>query len=317
MRRASAARFTAAAAGRGKLDVDQMPLMESDPERETGRICSLISRLVSERRAKGLVLGLSGGLDSSVVAALAAEALGPGRVHALLLPERNSSKESIEDARGHAEQLGIQYRIQDLTPALEELGCYGSGASGITRLGAAPRAAVNLFPGLARKGFLANLSGGGGRSFQEFVAFIRIKHRLRMVAVYREAEAGNLVAASCANRTEYETGFFVRYGDDAGDVAPIKHLYKTQVFRLGRHLQVPERILEKKPSPDLFAGMKDEEIMGMRYAELDSILWCMAQGLKDGEIEERTGSSGKSIAYVREIVALSARFREPPADLME
>jgi len=294
-----------------------MSVQEIDPGRESDRICSFISRFVDGRRASGLALGLSGGLDSSVVAALAAKALGPERVHALILPERDSAKESVDDARSYAEHLGIHFRIQDLTPVLEELGCYESGASGIVRLGGASRAAVNVFPGLARKGFLANLSGGRGRRFQEFVAFYRIKHRLRMVAVYREAEEKNLAAASCANRTEYETGFFVRYGDDAGDIAPIKHLYKTQVFRLGRRLGVTDRILDKKPSPDLFAGMKDEEIIGMKYSELDSILWCRAQGFTDGEIETRTGSSRKSISYVKDIISLSSRFREPPADLME
>lgn len=297
--------------------MDPLPLQEFDPERETERICRLVSRLASERKADGLVLGLSGGIDSSVVAELAARALGPERIHALLLPERDSSKASVEDARAHAERIGIRYRIQDLTSALEELGCYEAAASGIARMGKASRAVISLFPGLARKGFLAHLSGGGGRSFREFTAFYRIKHRLRMVAVYREAEGGNLLAASCANRTEYETGFFVRYGDDAGDIAPIKHLYKTQIFRMAAHLGVPRPILEKGPSPDLFSGMKDEEIMGMRYPELDSILWCVGRGLTDEVIVERTGSKRKAIAYVREIIGLSGRLREPPADLME
>jgi NAD+ synthase len=297
--------------------MDSKSLPEIDPGRETDRICSFVSRFVEGRQADGLALGLSGGLDSSVVAALASRAIGPERVHALMLSERDSSKRSIDDAREQAEHLGIRYRIQDLTSALGELGCYERGASGIAKFGGAPRAAVNVFPGLARKGFLRNLSGGGGRRFQEFVAFYRIKHRLRMVEVYREAEEGNLVAASCANRTEFETGFFVRYGDDAGDIAPIKHLYKTQVFRLGRHLGIPDRILEKSPSPDLFAGMADEKIMGMRYAELDSILWCMSQGLPDEMIMEKTGSSDRSVSYVREIVELSGRYREPPADLIE
>jgi len=296
--------------------MDSMPLQELDPERETDRICGFISGFVSGRKASGLALGLSGGLDSSVVAALAARAIGPERVHALFLPERDSSKQSGDDARDLAGRLGIVYTVRDLTPALKELGCYESGASGIALLGGAPRAAVGLFTGLARKGFLATLSGGGGRSFREFTAFYRIKHRLRTVAVYREAEERNLAAASCANRTEYETGFFVRYGDDAGDIAPIKHLYKTQVFALGRHLGLPERILAKRPSPDLFGGMKDEEILGIGYEELDSILWCIARGLPDEEIGERTGCSGKSISYARKIASLSARLREPPADLM-
>ena len=176
---------------------------------------------------------------------------------------------------------------------------------------------ANILPGLARKGYIRNLSGGGGRRFREFVAFYRIKHRLRMIAVYREAEEKGLVAASCANRTEFEVGFFVRYGDDAGDIAPIKHLYKTQVIGLGREIGVPDRIIEKAPSPDLFSGMKDEEIMGMRYSEIDPILWCLAHGMRDAQIEERTGSSRSSIEYIRKITELSAHLREPPADLMD
>ena len=291
-------------------------ISEFDPGRERERITSFISRFVSERGTAGLALGLSGGLDSSVVAALSAEALGRDRVHALILPERDSSPESVEDAREHAEKIGIAYRIHDLTDALEELGCYDRFASSVNRLGGAPRKAASLLPGMARKGFLKNLTGGGGKGFQEFVAFYRIKHRLRMVAVYREAEERNLVAASCANRTELETGFFVRYGDDAGDIAPIKHLYKTQVFRLGELVDIPDRILTKRPSPDLFAGMKDEEIMGIGYEELDSILACLADGLPDEEIESRTGSSSGTVAYVREVSTQSARYREPPADLL-
>ena len=292
-------------------------LPDIDPELETDRICSFISRLAEKRRADGLAIGMSGGLDSSVVAALAARALGPGRVHALMLPERDSSGSSLDDARAHAESLGIDYRIHDLTAALEKLGCYERGASGVAKLGGAPRAAVKAFPGFARRGYLRSLSGGGGRVFREFVAFYRIKHRLRMIEIHRAADEGNLLAASCANRTEFETGFFVRYGDDAGDIAPIKHLYKTHVFRLGRHLGLPERILEKSPSPDLFAGMADERIMGLRYPELDPILWCIAMDFPDGKIAETTGSSMSTISYVREIVELSGRHREPPADMME
>lgn len=286
-----------------------------DPAREAEKIASFIARFVEERAADGLALGLSGGLDSSVVTALAARALGPDRVSALILPERDTAKENVRDARHLAERLGIRHRVKDLTKALREMGCYESGASGVVKFGGGARAAVKLFPSLARKGFLAHLSATGGRQFQEFVAFIRIKHRLRMVEVYREAERMNLVAASCANRTEFETGFFVRYGDDAGDIAPIKHLYKTHVFRLGAFLELPEVILEKKPSPDLFAGIADEEILGMRYAALDSILWCISMGCNDEEIESRTGHDRKTVSYVRNIVSSSQRYRDPPASL--
>jgi NAD+ synthase len=187
----------------------------------------------------------------------------------------------------------------------------------VTKLGGGTRAAVRAFPGLARKGFLTNLDGRGGKHFQEFLAFHRIKHRLRMVAVYHAAEERNLVVASCANRTEAETGFFVRYGDDAGEIAPIKHLYKTQVFALGRYLELPEEILEKQPSPDLFSGMKDEEIMGITYEKLDTILAGLAEGIGEEEITRRYGIEGNSIRYVKEIVRRSQKLREPPATITD
>jgi NAD+ synthase len=293
-----------------------LPDLEINYLEEAERICSFIHEFVRKRGAAGVVLGLSGGLDSSVVAALCARALTPGRVYALLLPERDSSPESVEDARRHAKMLGIEHDVQDLTSALSELKCYESGASDLVRFRGGTRTAVKLFPNLARKGFIANLDGGGGKQFQEFLAFHRIKHRLRMVAVYREAERRNMVAASCANRTEFETGFFVRYGDDAGDIAPIKHLFKTQVFGIGRELGLPEEILKKKPSPDLFAGMKDEEVMGISYSELDGILYGLSKGMTDEAIVKDFDVHSKTIKYVKEIKKHSDRLRTPPVSLL-
>lgn len=291
------------------------PALELDVEKESARIEGFISRFVDDRGLSGIALGLSGGLDSAAVAALCERALPAGAVHALLMPERDSSPDSAADAKMLAEKLGIRHRVLDLTEALERLGCYEDAAGNVGRLGGVPRAAVRAFPHLARKGFLANIAGGGGTHFKRFVAFHRIKHRLRMVAVYREAERLNLAVASCANRTEFEIGFFVRYGDDAGDIAPIKHLYKTQVFELAGGIGVTERILEKKPSPDLFAGMKDEEIMGISYRELDTVLWSFSAGLGDREIEDRFEIDARTIEYVRDITEQSARLRDPPASL--
>jgi len=287
-----------------------------DPIRETERIIPFIAGAVVRAGAKGICLGLSGGLDSAVVAALCARALSPEKVTALLLPERDSSPDSVSDAREFAEKLTVSYRVQDLTAALNALGCYESGGSEIVRLKSLARGAVRLFPKAARKGYLASLGGGAGAEFQKFVAFYRMKHRLRLVAIYREAESRSLIVASCANRTEFETGFFVRYGDDSGEIAPIKHLFKMQVFQLGAHLGLPERILGKKPSPDLFAGMKDEELMGMSYEKVDSILFLLKEALPDAAIASRAGTDEESVRYVKEITRLSQRFREPTASLL-
>jgi NAD+ synthase len=286
-----------------------------DCGREKERIASFIADFVSRRGAKGVCLGLSGGIDSAVVASLCAKALSPDRVIALSLPERDSSPDSVEDARGLARALGISCEVRDLTKALDDLGCYRSGASAIVRLRGIARGATRLFPGTARASLLASLRGDGAREFREFVAFYRMKHRLRLVALCREAERRDCVVAACANRTEFETGFFVRYGDDSGEIAPIRHLYKMQVFHLGEHLGIPARILRKEPSPDLFAGIKDEEIIGVPYETLDGILCLMGRGLGDAEISSRVGAAGETIRYVKELRDVSQRFREPPATL--
>ena len=290
-------------------------LLHIDAAKACDEIAAFIERFVAARGAGGVALGLSGGLDSAVVAALCVRALGGRRVYALILPERDSSPESGRDAKELADQLGIEHEVQNLTAALSELGCYSRAASEISKLGGGTRAAARMFPALARKGYLTNITGGGGKQFRYFLAFHRIKHRLRMVSIYRMAEERNLSVASCANRTEFEIGFFVRYGDDAGDFAPIKHLLKTQVFKLGRRLGLPEQILAKQPSPDLFSGMKDEEIMGISYERLDVILELLATGLNVAEISERSGIDEKSIKYVIEMKTLSERLRSAPAAL--
>lgn len=295
--------------------MSSIPELKIDAGGEADRIASFICSFVDECGAGGVVLGLSGGLDSSVTAALCVRAISPDRVKALLLPERDSSPASVEDARSLAEKLGIEFEIKDLTTALEELGCYESGSSNVVRFKGGVRTAVSIFPRMARRGYLANLTGGGGRKFREFQAFFRMKHRLRTVAAYKFAEENNLKVACCANRTEFETGFFVRYGDDAGDIAPIKHLYKTQVSALGGFLSIPECIMKKKPSPDLFAGMEDEKIMGISYEELDSILWGLSNDMKPEEMERAFGVKRSNVHYVIEMKERSGVFRAVSASL--
>jgi NAD+ synthase len=293
-----------------------IPELEIDCERESSRIAALISDSVSRRRADGVILGLSGGIDSALVAALAAHSLGPARVHAVALPERDSSPESETDARELATVLRIDYRVEEITGALGALGCYRSAASQVARVRDLVRGAVRMLPGVTRKSFLAQLGAEGGLRFREFVAFYRMKHRVRLVTLCREAESKNLLVMSCANRSESETGFFVRYGDDSGDVAPIRHLFKTQVFRLGEWLDLPASILKKRPMPDLFGNVGDEDIIGMSYAELDAILALLDAGLAEDAIAARTGLKPESIRFVEDIKAASQAFRDPPASLM-
>ena len=135
--------------------------------------------------------------------------------------------------------------------------------------------------------------------------------------IFHEAERLNMLAASCANRTEFEVGFFVKYGDDSGDIAPIKHLYKTQVFQLAEYLGVPDAIIDKKPSPDLFAGIADEEIMGIDYGTLDSILYCISSGDTLEDIVNKLNVSEKKVRFVFDAVEASEPLRSFPVSLLE
>ncbi len=293
-----------------------IPELKIDCRSEEKRIADFIADFVSRTGKDGLLHGLSGGIDSAVVALSALKALGKDNLLVLLLPERDSSKESVRDARELCEKFGIRYKLIDLEPALKELGCYETASSRIAHLKGGARFTVKTFPGLARKGYLASIEGKGGRRFNEFVAFYRIKHRLRMITIYHEAEKLNMATASCANRTEFEVGFFVKYGDDSGDIAPIKHLYKTQVSQLAEHLGVTEAIIKKRPSPDLFAGMADEDIMGIDYETLDSILFLLGKGVGDEELIGRLGVDEKTVKFVREMMEVSEPLRSRPASLL-
>ncbi len=292
-----------------------IPELEIDCESEAKRIEDFISGVVRNSGKDGLILGLSGGLDSSVVAVLAVKALGSENVLALLMPERDSSKESVDDALLLCQQFGIRHDLIDIEPALRELHCYDNMPSKLVRLRSSARYAVKAFPALARKGYLSSLKGEGHREFREFIAFYRIKHRLRMVMIFHEAERLNMLAASCANRTEFEVGFFVKYGDDSGDIAPIKHLYKMQVFQLAEYLGVPDAIIDKKPSPDLFAGVADEEIMGIDYGTLDSILYCISSGDTPGDIVSKLNVSEKKVRFVLDAIEASEPLRSFPISL--
>lgn len=286
--------------------------LQIDALREAGRIEAFIAAAVRDRRAAGVVVGLSGGIDSAVVAALCARAVSPSRVFALFLPERDSAPASAADARAVADALGFPLREESLTQALEALGCYRSAGARVVRARGLVRAAVRAFPKKARERFAARLAGEGRTELRAFNAFSNAKGRMRLLRCYREAEERGALVASCANRTERDIGFFIRYGDDAGDIAPIVGLYKTQVRALGAALDLPASVREKAPSPDLFAGVADEEILGMPYETLDAILCLASSGATDAEIVSGTGSDAATVAYVRRLAALSEPLRSPP-----
>jgi NAD+ synthase len=271
-------------------------VLRLDAEAECTKIGAAMRRQLLQIRRKGIVLGLSGGIDSSVTAALAVRALGPERVFGLCMPEADSDPESLELGRLMAEHLGIRYAVEDIAPALAALHCY-------TRRNAAVASVVPGFDATWKfKLVLSEASDGRlnffyvvarspvGTEVRErlpldaylaIVAATNFKQRVRKMVEYHAADRLNYAVAGTPNRLEFDQGFFVKQGDGAADLKPIAHLYKTQVYQLAEELSVPERIRRRPPSTDTYSlpQGQDEFYFRLPYDKLDLCLYGKNNGL--------------------------------------
>lgn len=275
---------------------------------------------------RGVVLGLSGGLDSTTCAILCVRALGRAHVLTYMLPERDTDAQNMADADLVAQTLGLKVTHIDISPMLATLGVYNlvsgeqagnlhlieRGIRWITRLSSTPSAfsegmamlyntKANFWLRLARRIFWKPL----GRIH----AFAITKVRQRMVTLYFHAMVNNCLVVGTTDRSEWSVGFYDPYGDGASDVQLLRHLYKTQIRELAKYLGVPARIMNKPSSGDLAAGLPNETAIGLTYEQLDSILWGMNHGLTEKEIVAQTSVTLSAIASVQKAISL-ARLRE-------
>jgi NAD+ synthase len=268
-----------------------------DCSREVERITTRLVEIVAgELRRKGVIVALSGGVDSSVCAAIACKAFGPGRVLALLLPERESSPRSTELGRRVAEQLGIPCVTQDITPVLEAIGCYAIRDRAIRALvpeyedGWKNKVVIGGGMGGRVHFFKLVVQAPDGRTLErrlphreylQIVAAQNFKQRIRKTVEYFHADRLHYAVLGTPNRLEYDQGFFVKNGDGSADVKPIAHLYKTQVYALARHLGLPEEICTATPSTDTYTlpQGQDEFYFALPYDKMDVALWAHNQRL--------------------------------------
>lgn len=288
-----------------------------DAPRVTERITTALRQsLIHDLRRRGVVLGLSGGIDSSVTAALAVRALGKDRVLGLLMPERESSPDSRELGRSLAEWLGIEWVEEDITGLLDAAGFY-------SRYQAAVREVVPDFgPGWKSKLVSSGLSDQEGYTFFSLVtqapsgaqsrtrlplktylailAATNFKQRLRKMLEYYHADRRHFAVAGTPNRLEYDQGFFVKNGDGSADLKPIAHLYKTQVYQLAEFLEVPESIRRRPPTTDTYslAQGQDEFYFALPYAQMDLCLYGKNQGVAPAEVAAATGLTVAQVARV-------------------
>ena len=261
-------------------------------------VCAQLQTL----RRRGAVLGLSGGVDSSVVGAILVRALGADRVLGLLMPERDSSADSSRLGRLVASELGIETLVEDIGPALEAVGCYARQGEAIRTVfpdyAEGWKCKVSLPPivGPSRLSVTQlTVQAPGGQvqtarmpaaAYRQLVAATNFKQRMRKTLEYYHADRLGYAVAGTPNRLEYELGFFVKQGDGAADIKPIAHLYKTQVYALAAHLGIPEEIRTRPPTTDTYTMEQTQEefYFALPYDRMDLCLWAYDHGVPTRDV---------------------------------
>ena len=268
----------------------------------------MIDALANRLRKRGVVVAMSGGIDSSVCAALAVRALGPDKVFGLLLPERDSSSDSARRGELLARQLGIAFETHDIAPALQALGCYQQRDDAIRRVvpeyTEAWKSKIVISGGLERgiNFFKLVVQSPDGaqrelrlplREYLQIVAATNFKQRVRKNIEYFHADRLNYAVIGTPNRLEYDQGFFVKNGDGAADIKPIAHLYKTQVYALARDMELPAEICNAAPTTDTYslAQGQDEFYFALPHAQMDLALWAHDHQRPAAELAQALGSS--------------------------
>ncbi len=225
--------------------------------------------------AKGFVVGISGGIDSAVTAALCVEAAGADRVLGIRMPHRESDPTDVEHGQELCNHLGIDSITRDITPIVEGL-----------------EAALGFKPDPYVHG--------------------NAKARARMMFLYAEGQGRNFLVCGTGNKSELLVGYFTKYGDGGVDLEPIGDLYKTQVWALAEHLGLPRMLIERTPTAGLHPGQTDEEELGVSYERLDAILKGMELNTSPDEIARRTGESPEDVLRIEGMVRRSEHKRHAP-----
>ena len=282
-------------------------------------------------------MAISGGIDSSVCVALATRALGPERVQALILPERDSSDDSAVRGRLLAEHLGIPVEVKDIAATLEAIGCYE------WRDAAVKRAVPEYGPGWRMKIIIAGGLKGhinhfrivtqspsgevsdrrlGLSEYLQIVAATNFKQRIRKTLEYFHADRLNYAVVGTPNRLEYDQGFFVKNGDGSADVKPIAHLFKSQVYGMARHLGLPERICGAVPTTDTYSlpQGQDEFYFALPYRLMDLALWALNHDVPAAEAARILGLTEAQTAAAYEDIRAkrrTTRYMHLPPVLVE
>lgn len=273
-----------------------------DCEKETERISRCLNEYLDVYKKRGFVVALSGGIDSSVVGALCAQAVGSERVLGLSMPEKDSSADTLMLSKLVADSLGIDKIGEDITRVLEAVGCYRRRDEAIKSV--IPEYDSNYKCKIVLPGVLdddqyrvfsviiespegiqtkARLSA---KAYLGIVAASNFKQRIRKMFEYYHADRLNYAVTGTPNRQEYDQGFFVKNGDGSADIKPIAHLYKTQVYQLAKYLGVPQEIQNRPPTTDTYSMEQSQEefYFSVPYDKMDLCLFGKNNDIDMGEV---------------------------------
>jgi NAD+ synthase len=280
-------------------------ILKIDSESEIDKICEFIEKQVATMKRDGAIIGLSGGVDSAVSAALCVKALGTTKVTALILPEKESNPISEEYAKKQAMSIGLDTITEDITGTLEGFGTYERRDKVIKQIfpefTKGYQSKLTLPPDLLNRDsfnfYLLNIKDSEGKvktarlnnqNVRQILAASNSKQITRMMYLNYYAERLNYVVCGTTNRSEYLQGFFVKYGDGGVDIEPIEHLYKMQVYQLATRLEIIPEIIKRAPSPDTFTFEVTDEEMHFRipYEKLDPILYAWENQIDAAEVSQ-------------------------------
>jgi len=248
-------------------------------EQDVTKLIEKIRKAVADTGCSGVVLGLSGGIDSAVVAKLCADAIGAENVLCVFMPSRVTPADDYRVTSDLCADWGMEYRILDVQPAVDSLSAI---------------LATSTDTPLDRGNIAA---------------------RCRMIVLFNLAKKGNRVVMGATNESEFRIGYFTKFGDGAYDISPLSGLYKTHVRQMAKILDIPDEVIRKPPTAGLWAGQTDEDELGITYDDLDPVLYMMSSGSDDPYISKMTGVPEDKVASIREKVKRSEHKRQPPVGM--
>jgi NAD+ synthase len=292
-------------------------VLDIDAAFETDRIVEFLrTKVRQELHRYGGVVGVSGGIDSSVVLALCLKAFGSERTIALMMPEKDSDPETERFSRMIAEHFGIDPIMENITPVLDGFGCYPRRDEAIRRVfpeynaTSGYKAKIGLPQNLLDEDtlnvFYLTIVGPDGeekttripiREYYQIVAASNFKQRTRMAMLYYHAELRNFAVIGTANKNEHDQGFFVKYGDGGVDIKPINHLYKTQIYQLAEYLDIPKEIRERPPTTDTYSAPSTQQEFFFRlpFETMDLLWYAQEHGVPVLQVADVMGLSEQQV----------------------